>query len=330
MAVFPSTAAAGQAERRSHGTGAGTGTGTRRGAGANGGRGGRPRSQRAAYLFIAPIALGFLVFYIWPLLETFWFSFTTFGAFGGNSWVGGENYERVVRDVTVGKALGNTLLYMVMGLMTLPVAIVLADLMNRRGLRGVPVYRTLYFMPFVTMPAAVGLVWNWLYNGDFGMVNEALSWIGVDGRYWISDPSTAVYAIGVVMIWSHVGYYLIIFTAGIKAIPRDYYEAAEIDGAGPVRRFFRITLPLLSPSIFFASVICVINSLQQFDLIFVMMSPENPALGETQSIVTLFFKWAFDENSQGAAAALAFLLMLLIAALTYVQFRLQKRWVHYA
>jgi multiple sugar transport system permease protein len=332
MAVFPSTAAAEQAERRSHGRGAGTrtGLGANGGRGARGAGGGRARSQRAAYLFIAPIALGFLVFYIWPLLETFWFSFTTFGAFGGNSWVGGENYERVVRDVTVGKALVNTLLYTAMGLLTLPVAIVLADLMNRRGLRGVPVYRTLYFMPFVTMPAAVGLVWNWLYNGDFGMVNEALSWIGVDGRYWISDPSTAVYAIGVVMIWSHVGYYLIIFTAGIKAIPRDYYEAAEIDGAGPVRRFFRITLPLLSPSIFFASVICVINSLQQFDLIFVMMSPENPALGETQSIVTLFFKWAFDENSQGAAAALAFLLMLLIAALTYVQFRLQKRWVHYA
>ncbi|WP_181764873.1 carbohydrate ABC transporter permease [Streptomyces albidus (ex Kaewkla and Franco 2022)] len=321
MAVFPSTAAAQAADRRRSRAAERGSTPSPRP---------RRRSQRSAYLFIAPIALGFLVFYIWPLLETFWFSFTSFGVFGGNTWVGGENYEGVVRDVTVGQALGNTVLYMLMGLVTLPVAIVLADLMNRRGLRGVPVYRALYFLPFVTMPAAVGLVWNWLYNGDFGMINEALSWFGVDGRYWVSDPSTAVYAIGAVMVWSHVGYYLIIFTAGIKAIPRDYYEAAEIDGAGPVRRFFRITLPLLSPSIFFATVICVINSLQQFDLIFVMMSPENPALGETQSIVTLFFKWAFQENAQGAAAALAFLLMLLIAALTYLQFRFQKRWVHYA
>ncbi|KAF4407456.1 MULTISPECIES: carbohydrate ABC transporter permease [Streptomyces] len=317
MAVFPSTAAAQAAGR--------TGRRTRKATGRGPGR-----TQRSAYLFIAPIALGFLVFYLWPLLQTFYFSFTSFGVFGGNTWVGGENYQRVVQDVTVGRALLNTLVYMAMGLVTLPVAIVLADLMNRPGLRGVSVYRALYFLPFITLPTAVGLVWNWLYNGDFGMVNEALSVIGVDGRYWVSDPSTAVYAIGTVMVWSQVGYYLIIFIAGIKAIPRDYYEAAQLDGAGPVRRFFRITLPLLSPSIFFASVICVINSLQQFDLIYVMMSPVNPALGSTQSIVTLFYKWAFEENSQGGAAALAFLLMLLIAGLTYLQFRFQKRWVHYA
>lgn len=328
MAVFPSTAAAQAAGRDRRGAdGARRTTSESRRPGVRRGPG---RSQRAAYVFIAPIALGFAVFYIWPLLQTFYFSFTDFGVFGGNTWVGGDNYARVAADVTVGQALGNTLIYMGMGLLTLPIAIVVADLMNRRGLRGVGVYRALYFIPFVTLPAAVGLVWNWLYNGDFGMINQALSWIGVDGRYWVSDPSTAVYAIGAVMIWHQVGYYLIIFIAGIKAIPRDYYEAAELDGAGPVRRFFRVTLPLLSPSIFFASVICVINSLQQFDLIYVMMSPSNPALGDTQSVVTLFFKWAFEENARGAAAALAFLLMLLIAALTYLQFRFQKRWVHYA
>ncbi|NGN65405.1 sugar ABC transporter permease [Streptomyces sp. A7024] len=307
MAVFPSTAAA-QARNKPR----------------------RPRSQRAAYLFIAPIAIGFAVFYIWPLLQTFYFSFTSFGVFGGNSWIGGENYERVLQDVTVGRALLNTLLYTVMGLITLPVSIIIAELLNRPGLRGVAIYRALYFLPFVTLPAAIGLLWNWLYNGDYGLINEVLSWIGIDGRYWVSDPTTAAYAIGLVMIWSHVGYYLIIFLAGIKAIPRDYYEAAELDGAGPVRRFVRITLPLLSPSIFFTSVISVITSLQAFDLIYIMMSQRNPALGSTQSIVTLFYKWAFEENAQGPAAALAFLLMLLIAALTFLQFRLQKRWVHYA
>lgn len=314
MAVFPTTAAA-------QATGSAP-VGRRN-------RGPR-RSQRSAYLFIAPLALGFLVFYLWPLAQTFYFSFTSFGVFGGNEWVGGENYRRVVEDVTVVRALGNTVIYMLMGLLTLPIAIVLAELLNRPGLKGVPLYRALYFLPFITMPAAVGLVWNWLYNGDYGMVNQVLSWVGVEGRYWVSDPSTAVYAIGTVMVWHQVGYYLIIFMAGIKGIPREYYEAAALDGAGPVRRFFRVTLPLLSPSIFFSSVICVIQSLQQFDLVFVMMSPENPALGDTQSIVTLFFTWAFEENAKGPAAALAFLLMLLIAALTFLQFRLQKRWVHYA
>ncbi|MFZ3592229.1 carbohydrate ABC transporter permease [Streptomyces sp. BH104] len=322
MAVFPSTAAA-EAEgriRKPH-TKAG-----REGSA----RGPNSRTQKTAYVFIAPIGLGFLLFYLWPMLQTFGFSFTHFGPFGGNTWTGGENYARVVQDVTVWRAIGNTLLYGAIGLLTLPLSIAVAALLNRRGLRGVAVYRALYFIPFVTLPVAVGLVWNWLYNGNFGLLNEVLSWFGVARHFWASDPSTALWAIGVVSVWQSVGYYLIIFIAGIKGIPQDYYEAAELDGAGPVRRFFTITIPLLSPSIFFAAVICVINSLQMFDLIYVMMSPMNPALGSTQSVVSLFYQWAFQQNNQGAAAALAFLLMLLTAALTFLQFRLQKKWVHYA
>ncbi|MET8687137.1 sugar ABC transporter permease [Streptomyces sp. NPDC004732] len=315
MSVFPATAAAKAAGRSPAST-----SGARPGA----------RNQRAAYWFIAPLGLGFAVFYFWPLLQTFYFSFTEFGAFGGHTFIGTDNYLRVVKDVTVWQALGNTLIYSVIGLTALPVAIVVASLLNRRGLRGVSVYRALYFLPFVTLPVAVGLVWNWLYNGDFGLLNEMLSWFGIDRNYWVSDPSTAVYAIGTVMVWSTTGYYLVIFMAGVKGIPQDYYEAAELDGAGPLRRFFTITLPLLSPTIFFASVICMINSLQTFDLIYIMMAEKNPAIGDTQSVVGLFYKWAFIENAQGAAAALAFLLMLVIAALTYLQFRIQKRWVNYA
>ncbi|MVO85109.1 ABC transporter permease subunit [Streptomyces sp. p1417] len=313
MSVFPATAAAKSAGRRAPTSAA------------------RPpaRGQRAAYWFIAPLGLGFAVFYFWPMLQTFYFSFTEFGPFGGHTWTGTDNYARVLRDVTVWQALGNTLIYCGIGLLALPVAIAVAALLNRRGLRGVAVYRALYFVPFVTLPVAVGLVWNWLYNGDFGLLNEVLGWFGVDRRYWVSDPSTAVLAIGAVMVWSTTGYYLVIFMAGIKSIPQDYYEAAELDGAGPLRRFFTITLPLLSPTLFFASVICMIQSLQTFDLIYIMMGEKNPAVGDTQSVVGLFYKWAFIENAQGAAAALAFLLMLLIAGLTYLQFRLQRKWVHY-
>lgn len=313
MSVFPATAAA-KAKGRDA-----TATGSRP----------RPRNQRAAYLFIAPLGIGFAVFYFWPLLQTFYFSFTEFGAFGGHTFIGGDNYARVIKDVTVWQALGNTLIYSAIGLTALPIAIVVASLLNRRGLRGVALYRALYFVPFVTLPVAVGLVWNWLYNGDYGLLNDMLGRLGIDRNYWVSDPSTAVYAIGTVMVWSTTGYYLIIFMAGIKGIPRDYYEAAELDGAGALRRFFTITLPLLSPTLFFASIICMINSLQTFDLIYIMMAEKNPAIGDTQSVVGLFYKWAFIENAQGAAAALAFLLMLLIAALTFLQFRLQKRWVHY-
>ncbi|MFJ2768430.1 carbohydrate ABC transporter permease [Streptomyces sp. NPDC087300] len=314
MSVFPATAAAKAKERRASAAAPRPGS----------------RNQRAAYWFIAPLGIGFALFYFWPLLQTFYFSFTEFGAFGGHTFIGTDNYARVIQDVTVWQALVNTLIYSVIGLTALPIAIVVASLLNRRGLRGVSVYRALYFVPFVTLPVAVGLVWNWLYNGDFGLLNEVLGWFGIDRHYWVSDPSTAVYAIGTVMVWSTTGYYLIIFMAGIKGIPKDYYEAAELDGAGALRRFFTITLPLLSPTLFFASIICMINSLQTFDLIYIMMGEKNPAIGDTQSVVGLFYKWAFIENAQGAAAALAFLLMVVIAALTYLQFRLQKRWVHYA
>ncbi|MFD5698656.1 carbohydrate ABC transporter permease [Streptomyces lasiicapitis] len=314
MSLFPATAAAKSAGRRAPRTAA------RRPA---------SRGQRAAYGFIAPLGIGFAVFYFWPMIQTFYFSFTEFGPFGGHTWTGTDNYARVLRDVTVWQALGNTLVYCGIGLLALPLAIVVAALLNRRGLRGVSVYRALYFVPFVTLPVAVGLVWNWLYNGDFGLLNEILGRFGVDRHYWVSDPSTAVFAIGAVMVWSTTGYYLIIIMAGIKSIPQDYYEAAELDGAGPLRRFFTITLPLLSPTLFFASVICMIQSLQTFDLIYIMMGEKNPAVGDTQSVVGLFYKWAFMENAQGAAAALAFLLMLLIAGLTYLQFRLQRKWVHY-
>lgn len=313
MSVFPATAAAKSAGRRAPAAA----------------KRPSPRGRRAAYWFIAPLGLGFAVFYFWPMLQTFYFSFTEFGPFGGHTWTGTDNYTRVLRDVTFWQALGNTLIYCGIGLLALPLAIVVAALLNRRGLRGVAVYRALYFVPFVTLPAAVGLVWNWLYNGDFGLLNEILGRFGVDRHYWVSDPSTAVFAIGTVMVWSTTGYYLVIFMAGIKSIPQDYYEAAELDGAGALRRFFTITLPLLSPTLFFASVICMIQSLQTFDLIYIMMGEKNPAVGDTQSVVGLFYKWAFTENAQGAAAALAFLLMLLIAGLTYLQFRLQRKWVHY-
>jgi multiple sugar transport system permease protein len=292
----------------------------------------RPRRQHhSAYLFIAPVGVGLGILYLYPAVSTFVLSFAEWGPFGGHTFTGLANYLNVFRIDTFWTALGNTLLYMLIGLLTLPIAILFAVLLNREGLRGVGVYRTLYFIPFITLPVASGMVWKWLYNGDFGLVNQFLSVFGIPGTYWLSNPATALFAIGVVQVWSQVGYYLIIFIAGIKAIPKEYAEAAEIDGASAFQRFWRITLPLLSPSIFFCTVINVIATLQIFDLVYVMsrVAVVNPAFGASQSIVSLFYEKAFVEADKGTATALAFLLMLLIAALTFVQFRLQRRWVNY-
>jgi multiple sugar transport system permease protein len=290
----------------------------------------RPR-QRSAYLFIAPVGLGLGVFYLYPAVSTFLLSFAEWGPFGGHTFTGFANYVTVFRLDAFWTALGNTLLYMLIGLLTLPVAILFAVLLNRDGLRGVAVYRTLYFIPFVTLPVASGMVWKWLYNGDFGLINQFLGVFGLPGTYWVSNPATALFAIGVVQVWSQVGYYLVIFIAGLKAIPKEYSEAAEIDGASAFRRFWHITLPLLSPSIFFCAVINIILTLQIFDLVYVMSASAtvNPAFSASQSIVSLFYEKAFVEADKGTATSLAFLLMLLIAALTFVQFRLQRRWVNY-
>ena len=289
------------------------------------------RRHRSAYLFIAPVGIGLFVFYLYPALSTFVLSFTEWGPFGGNTFNGLANYMVVFQLETFWTTLGNTLLYMVIGLLTLPFAILFAVLLNREGLRGVTVYRALYFIPFITLPVASGLVWKWLYNGEFGLINQFLGVFGISGTYWVTNPATAVFAIGVVQVWSQIGYYLVIFIAGVKAVPKEYWEAAELDGAGAWQRFWHVTLPMLTPTIFFCTIINVIATLQIFDLVYVMSATAtaNPAFSASQSIVSLFYQKAFVEADKGTATALAFLLMILIAALTFVQFRLQRRWVHY-
>jgi multiple sugar transport system permease protein len=293
----------------------------------------RRRSRRAssawAAFFLAPTTLGLGYFYMWPVVQTFYYSFTTWGPFGGHEWSGLDNYRQIFKDDDVLSALRNTVYFTVLGLIGIPVSLVLAALLARRGRRGVTPYRTLLFLPVVTMPAAVAIVWRWLYNGDYGIVNSLLSHVGVHHVYWISDPDTALVAIALVGIWSSVGYNMVILMAGIQAIPRHYYEAAEMDGASGLRQFSSITMPLISPSLFFVTVLSVIGSLQTFDLVYVMIGRTNPALPKTRTVVYLFYQKAFIENDRGYAAALAFLLLLIIVAVTAFQFRLQKRWVHY-
>ncbi|MEV0993611.1 sugar ABC transporter permease [Nonomuraea sp. NPDC050202] len=281
------------------------------------------------YLLIAPMALGLAVFYLWPILQTLYLSFTESGVFGGYTWVGTANYTDLLGDEDMAGALGNTLLYAVLVLAGVPLSIVVAALLNVPGLRGLSVYRTLYFLPVVTMPAAVGLTWRYLFNGDFGVINYLLGLVGIDGPYWMGDPDVAIYAIAIVGIWSSIGYNAVLFLAGLQGIPRHYYEAASIDGAGRLRQFFRITLPLLTPTTFFVVVITMINALQVFDLVYLMIDTTSPALTGSRTIVYLFFEKAFVHNQRGLAAAIAVLLLGLILVLTAIQFRLQKRWVHY-
>ncbi|MDP9313230.1 MAG: sugar ABC transporter permease [Chloroflexota bacterium] len=278
---------------------------------------------------IAPMLLGLCIFYVWPALQTLYFSFTEWGAFGKYQWSGADNYQRLLRDAEVWQALRNTLLYTALSVpISIALAIGIAVLLNQH-IRGVGVYRTLFFLPAVTMPAAIAMVWQWLFNGDYGLINYLLSFLGLEGPRWLSHPRLALYSVVAVGVWASIGSNMVIFLSGLQGIPRTYYEAAEIDGAGPFRQFFRITLPLLTPTIFFATVLSLISAFQVFDLIYLMIGPNSPVIDNTQSVVYLFFEQAFLLNDKGYAATIIMLLFVIILAVTSLQFRLQRRWVHY-
>jgi len=286
------------------------------------------------YLMIAPLMIGLFIFYLWPICQTFYFSFTQWGAFGKYHWSGLSNYQQLSQDPALLGALRNTLIFTVILVpSSIALSILVAVLLNQK-IRGVGVYRTLYFLPAVTMPAAIALVWKWLYNGDYGLINYLLSLVHIQGPRWVSDPHLALYSLTLVAIWSSIGNNMVLFLAGLQSIPGTYYEAAKIDGANAWRCFWRITLPLLSPTIFFASIISLISAFQVFDLIFLMFGTvsgvtTNLAIEATQTVVYLFYKNAFILDNKGYAAAIAMLLFVIILAITLVQMRLQRRWVHY-
>lgn len=293
---------------------------------------GRLRRRRSAaaspwwaLLFVGPTALGLAVFYLWPTVRTLWMSMTETGPFGGSTWVGLANYAEFLKQPDLLVALRNTAVYTLIVLLGLPIAIIFAVLLNTKGLRGVGVYRTLYFLPVVTMPAAIALVWRMMYNGDYGIINQVTGLFGIPAYSWLTNPDTVLIAVSIVGIWAGLGTSIIIFLAGLQAIPESVNEAADLDGAGPVRKFISVTLPLLSPSIFFVSVIGIINALQVFDLVYMMVDKTNPAWPHAKTIVYLFYQAGFIDNQRGFAAAVAVVLLILILIMTVIQFRLQKK-----
>jgi multiple sugar transport system permease protein len=283
----------------------------------------------AAYIFIAPLVIGIFVFYIYPFIQNFWFSFNDVNRFNISTFTGLENYKNLIKDKELYRTLGNTIKYVII---TVPVgiclSILIATLLNAK-IRGTSIYRTIYFLPSVTMSVAIALVWKWMYNGEFGILNNILKVFGIEGQNWLSNPKTALYMVMIVGIWMSVGYNMIILLAGMQGISKSYYEAAAIDGAGPVKRFFKITIPMLTPTIFFVMITSIIGGFQVFDTIYMMIAKTSLAYESTQTLVMMFYRYAFDYGQKGYAAAISIVIFAIIMLITIFQFVMQKKWVNY-
>ncbi len=278
------------------------------------------------WIFIFPTMLGLIVLNIIPMFQTFYQTFFATGDFGkGNKFVGMENYIKLVQDAEVWHALLNTFKYAVIEVpFSIAISLVLAVLLNQH-IKGRSVYRTIFFLPMIAAPAAIAMVWRWLYNSQFGLLNHVLH----TDIQWISDPSIAWISIAVIGVWSIIGYNTVLFLAGLQEVPHDYYEAAQIDGASGFDTFFKITLPLLSPTIYFVVITRIIGALQVFDLIYMVMDNNNPAVKNTESIVYLFYQNSFKYSNRGYGSTIVMLLLVVIMIITVIQTRLQKKWVFY-
>lgn len=259
----------------------------------------------SAYLFILPFMLGIAVFYLYAFGKNIVISFTNKKSFGTPDFIGMQNYTRLFGDDKFYQALSNTLIYVVVCVpAVILISLIIAVALNTK-IKGIGIYRTLIYLPVITLPTAVGLLWKWLFNNQFGLINALLGKAGIKGPAWLSDPVVSLYAVSIVLVWSSIGTAVIIFLAGLQGISRTYYEAAEIDGAGGFRKFLYITFPLLSPTTFMLVITEIIGFFQVFDMIFLMIPPTSSGMSGARSIVMLFYEEAFTRFNKGYGAAIA-------------------------
>jgi multiple sugar transport system permease protein len=290
-------------------------------------RGLRAHEGRWALLFLAPSLIGLAVLSAGPILATFGISLTKWDMLTAPQFVGLDNYLKLLGDDRFLKALRNTVFYTVVSVpLGLALSLGLATALNRQ-IRGIAWIRTAYFLPLVTSATAIALVWLWIYSPG-GTLNDILRALGIPPQRWVADPTLAMPSIIAMSIWQGLPANTIIFLAGLQAIPAEYYDAASVDGAGRRNRFQSITLPLLTPSIFFTGILALIGAFQVFDQVYVMANPGKP--GEaTITLVYFIYEAGFRNFKMGYAGAASWIMFLIVAVATTFYFRTQDRWVHY-
>ena len=283
------------------------------------------REENWGWIMVAPTIIGLIVLNLWPFVQTIYTSFCEHLGFGHYKFVGLANYAEIFQTPEFWKATWNTILFCIL---TVPVGLFLsllvAMLLNAK-IKFKGGFRTIFFLPMVCAPAAVTMVWRWIFNGEYGILNQAMgTHIG-----WITDPNVVMIACAVVAIWSNIGYDAVLLLAGLQNISKSYYEAASIDGASKVTQFFHITLPMVSPTLFVVMIMRLMASVKVYDLIYMMVEDTNPAVTSVQSLMYLFYRESFVAGSRGSGSAIVIWTVLLIGMVTIIQFVGQKKWVNY-
>jgi len=291
---------------------------------------GHMRREWSAYLFLGPSLLQFVVLLVFPVVFSFYLSFHEWNILEPEKpFVGLENYARLLGDRRVHQAILNTLYYTVVSVpATLFCGLLVALLLNNQ-IRGRGMFRALYYLPGITSAVAVAIVWKWIFNGDFGLINYYLLKIGVISEpiRWLTDPVMAMPSVIVVSIWAGVGGTMIIYLAGLQAIPDELYDAARVDGAGPIRTLFSITIPLLGPATFFLTITSIIGAFQQFGLPYLLTS--GGPVGRTTTIAYYLYTSAFRNFEMGYAAAMSYVLFAMIFVFTILHMRFAYRDINY-
>jgi multiple sugar transport system permease protein len=285
-----------------------------------------PRHAATVLGFLAPSLVPLALFTIGPIIASAGISLLQWNLLRAPAFVGVDNYAKLLGSAEFIGALGHTLAFLA-GYLPLVIGGGLGlALALHQPLRGSVLFRSAYFLPVVSSWVVVALLWRWLLSPDAGLVNYLLGLLAIQGPGWWADPAWAMPSVIVATAWKDLGFVMVLFLAGLQAIPEEYYEAAEVDGAGRYRRFRAVTLPLLSPTLFFVIVISLISGFQVFDQVFVMTGG-GPA-GATSVVVERVYTHAFRYGQMGYASAMSWVLVAIILAVTAVQLRLQRRWVH--
>ncbi|WP_312169606.1 sugar ABC transporter permease [Microbacterium sp.] len=282
------------------------------------------REHLVAAAFVAIPVLGFLIFIAYPLLFSFYASFTKWNGLSDPVFNGLDNYTEMFADPYFWQAMGNTVFLMIGIPIGLVLSLLLALALNRR-MRGTTFFRTVYYVPVISSLAAVAILWQWAYNGDFGLINQVLAIVGIDGPNWLQNADTAKPAIIIMSVWKGLGFSMLLYLAALQSVPRHLYEAAAIDGANAFQQFRHITIPMLSPVTFFLVVTSIIGGAQIFIEINIMTPTGGPEFS-TASIVWYIWQKAFNYLQMGYATAMSVVLGLLVFVITAIQFRINRRF----